>query len=568
MTRIEDARIPDTTWELLERRAIESPYRPAYLYRDSRGHWVSVDWASMHQHVSHVAAALARVNVTRGVYVGILLPTTPLWELIANALRRNAAVVVGLDIHAGPETIADIINDCRVSLVVTDTARIESIPPRVITVVVDPLVGQHSENVYQLDSLVRESKLHDGASSQPPRPEGSDIAAVIYTSGTTGEAKGIPYRHEQIMAGCRALVSAYEELGPEDRTVCWLPFSALFQRMVNLVSTACGMTTYYVEEPYSIFDRICEIRPTFFVGVPRFFEKLEAALVQAPTSPLRDSLRSVKYMVSGSAPLPMDVLKSLNSMGITVLEAYGLSENTVPLAVNRLKDHRFGSVGKPLAPNEVVLAEDGEVLVRGVGVFAGYLGQTSNDVPVANRESFTDDDFYRTGDLGRFDEEGFLHLTGRKRELIKTSTGRRIAPAKIEAVYGRCPSVDQAIVIGDGRKYLTALLTLRPNAAGRWLGPTVSNPLSADQDRIGEETLVCELFSELETAGRSLAAEEQIHSFGILPRPLVVGEEITTSQKLRRSFIADRYATLINRLYDHTPPCILFASSDEVCKTN
>ncbi len=572
MDRISSDVIPPTISGLLERRNARTPREDAFFHREppETGGWSRVKWGDLYTQVLQFSDALRHVGVAPGTRVAILLGLDPIWEAIAHAVYRNRAVLVSLDMATGANDIGKILQHCGVSTLVTDTRgwkklEKESTVDATVTTVLangDPNSPRTKGCLY-LERLIAESERR-AAFAEQRLPAPDDLATIVYTSGTTGEAKGIAYRHEQVMAACGALVEAYGELGPEDRTVCWLPLSAMFQRMANLLSMACGMTTYFVEDPRSILQQLEEIQPSFFIGVPRFYEKLENALSSGESSlPLARSLQQTKLMISGSAPIPVNILRSLQRRGLSVREAYGLSENTVPVALNRLSDYRFGSVGKPLPPNEVVLADDGEVLVRGLGVFEGYVG----DGP--SQDLFNADGFYRTGDIGRFDEDGFLFLIGRKRDLIKTSTGRRIGPSRIEAAYAQCGSIDQILVIGEGRKYLAAIVVVSPDAADRLRGEPLrggagdASTNAEMRSQTSVESDAGDLLAEWLAAGESLGPEEQIQAFGVLPHPFRE-DEVTTSQKLRRSVIQRRYSALIDRIYAQRTPCIVIASEDDL----
>ena len=314
------------------------------------------------------------------------------------------------------------------------------------------------------------------------------------------------------------MVDEFPDLGESNRLMCWLPMAPLFQRMLNLVAFASRSPTYFVENPRDIMARVAEVRPTAFASVPRFYEKLHDGIQErlaaqsglqrrlvaaalsagsevsqcarggvAPTWSLRMRhavlnylvLRrirsamggSMKWMISGSAATPVWLLEFFDSIGLLVLEAYGVTENPVPIAANRSNAHRFGSVGRPFRLNEVRLSDESEVLVRGPAMFREYRGEGRPP------ERFTSDGFYRTGDQGRFDEDGFLYLTGRVAEMIKTTTGRRISPVAVEAVYSRCEYVDEIVVLGNNRPYLVALVGLNLPAVRKTFGTPV-----ADQD--------------------------------------------------------------------------------------
>jgi long-chain acyl-CoA synthetase len=247
---------------------------------------------------------------------------------------------------------------------------------------------------------------------------------------------------------------------------------------------------------------------------------------------------NIKWMITGSAAAPVWLLEFFHGIGLPLLEAYGITENPVPIAANRPYAYRFGSVGKPFSINHLRLSADGEVLVKGPALFRGYRGEDTA------RALFTDDGFYRTGDLGRLDEDGFLFLTGRLAELIKTSTGRRVSPVGIEEIYRRCRYIEHVVVIGNNRPYLTALVT--PNAAAiraalRREDTEAALP-SADMLRVIEP--------EFANLANHLARHEQVRTVRLLPEPLAAENgTLTATLKLRRAVIETRYAALIEEMY-------------------
>jgi long-chain acyl-CoA synthetase len=424
-------------------------------------------------------------------------------------------------------------------------------------------------------------------------PGPDDLATLVYTSGTTGSPKGIAYTHRQLLLACGAVLEEFRLEGP-NRVLCWLPMAPLFQRMMNLVAFASATTTYFVEDPRQVMESLREVKPTLFVGVPRFYEKLHdgirARLAEAPAWRRRlvaaamaarapqaharhpqarlshrqrvkhaildrlvlRRIRQVvggemKWMISGSAPMSPGALEFFDRLGLLILEAYGLSEDAVPIAANRPWDHRLGSVGKPFALNDIRVARDGELLVRGPGVFLGYHREGRPE------ERFTVDGYYPTGDYARLDDDGFLYLIGRKTEMIKTSTGRRISPSTLEAVYRQSPFIDDIVIVGDRRPHLAALVSVNRQALE---GEARRSGLSLP-DAPGLATLpfVRDLVRrQLDATGRDLAAYEQIGSFAILAEPLSVANgDLTTTLKPRRDAIAHRYRSVIEELYRQAP---------------
>ena len=258
----------------------------------------------------------------------------------------------------------------------------------------------------------------------------------------------------------------------------------------------------------------------------------------------------LRFIITGSAPTPVWLLEYFHRMGVLVLEAYGLSENAVPMAANRPEAFRFGSVGRAFGLNDLRIADDGEILVRGPGVFDGYVGNE-----VAPAEVFAPGGFYHTGDLGRIDGDGFLFVTGRKSEAFKTSTGRWVAPAEVEAIYKAIPYVEQIVVVGRGRHFPVALLTIDERllakcleASGRAtsVGPGRLDPASMPAIR-------SQIEADFDAAGSDLAAHERIRRFDFLPAPLTFESgELTPSLKMRRHVIEARHRRLIDHLYTET----------------
>ncbi len=586
--------MPGTIPELLRHQAAARPGAVACCRRAGPGRWLPSTWQEVWDEIGRAAAALSALGLARGDRLAVLAPSRRDWLVAEMAGMLAGAAVVGVDPHALPEDIQLILNHSGARGLVVDRAeRLAQLPACRGLRFVAALEGAEGTV-----GGARVLSWRDLLARQPPgphedghRPAPDDPAALIYTAGTTGTPKGIEYTHRQVLVACQAMLEAFPQIEEGDTTICWLPMAHLFQRMMNLVAVARGLTIYFLEDPRQIMAAVREVEPSAFVAVPRFYEKLHegirAQLAQAsgwrrrlidaalaagaewaraerqgarPPWPLRlrhgllDRLvlrrvrrkamgRNLKFMITGTAPTPAWLLEFFHALGWLVLEAYGLSENTVPMAANRPTAYRFGSVGRPFPANEIAFADDGEILVRGPGVFRGYAGEAPGAGP------FTPDGYYRTGDYGRLDEGGFLYLQGRKAEIIKTSTGRRIAPARVEAAYRQSPCLDQVVVFGDGRKHLVALVGLNAGAVAAALARAgVAAPAP---DQLAQSAAVRDLVrSELDACGRELAPHEQVRAFAILAEPLsLTAGELTPTLKLRRSHIAARHAALIDALY-------------------
>ena len=407
-------------------------------------------------------------------------------------------------------------------------------------------------------------------------------ATIIFTSGTTGSAKGIVYTHRQIVMATASILRTFADIEPGSRMACWLPLSNLFQRMLNFCAIARGAQIYYVRQPQEIMRHVVAIRPDVFIGVPRFYEKLHAGIVDqidgmpAPRrraalwglrvgSRYRSDLRSgrgagialqlthaladrlvlrrirgamggnLRYMISGSAPMPRWLLERFEAIGWRVFEAYGLSENVIPVAANSPAAHRLGTVGRVMPGNEVRLAEDGELWVRGPGVCTGYLGDE------AASHATDADGYLATGDYATIDADGFVTLTGRKSDLFKTSTGRRIAPAAVEAALRAIPYVEHAVLLGSGRPFAVAILAV---SGGRLRGSAAlgaASSLADNRDAIVAD--VQRVLAEFPDYQRPSGLLVTTRAFGI------DSGELTANLKLRRQGIAERFASALDELY-------------------
>ena len=571
--------------ELLRTRAEQTPDAIATYHRDAEGRWAPTTWSGVWEAVQRTASAFRALGFTRGSRLAILARTCREWQIAEMGAILAGGAVLGIDVHAAPEQIATILETAGVrGLVVDNDASLARIPQGVrsrlaFLVAIDTALSDHSSDVLTWDAIA----THPIASMDDSTGSPADAVMVIYTSGTTGASKAIEYTHEQVLIACRSMLDEFPDFAGS-RLVSWLPMAALFQRMLNLLAIAGQSVTYFVEDPRQIIANLKEIRPTVFTSVPRFYEKVYEGIQEqiaaqqglprrlaraaleagaawsrcqrsgtAPGLALRirhavldrlvlQRIRAVmggeiKWMISGSAAAPVWLLDFYHSIGLLVLEAYGITENPVPIAANHPNEFRFGSVGRPFAANQVRLADDGEVLVKGPALFESYIGESRP------RDRMTADGFYRTGDFGRFDVDGFLYLTGRVAELIKTTTGRRISPAAIEGVYRQSRYVDQIVVVGNDRPHLVALVVANQAAIDTAMQGSTSDGRSAH----AAKGLIDE---DLKRLGSQLSRHERIRAFALLPEPLAVERgELTPTLKFRRDRIEARYLAMIGEMY-------------------
>ncbi len=570
---------PPVLTDYYRRRAAQAPDTPAYFsLRD--GAWSPVTWAEFMHGAEQAARKLTGLGIARGSRLGLMAPTGLDWETLQVAALLCGAAVVGLDAHDQPARLADIVHVSGLNgLVVGDAASFARLPVEAVKGL-SFVLCLSDEPVPETCPVrwIRRTVFLGFKGTEPAEgPAPTTVATIIFTSGSTGAPKGIAYTHAQVCLAVEGILEAFPGISARDRLVCWLPLSNLFQRMINFCAAGRGAQTYFVADPRSIMSHLPAIRPQVFIAVPRFFEKLnegiERELAGRPVAarafvgwalrvgdraararregrmpglvtrlslPLAERvlrrLRAIlggeiRFMVSGSAPFPRWLLERFHAMGLLVLEAYGLSENVVPNAINRVDDYEFGSVGRVLAANELRIAEDGEVLVRGAGVFGGYLDQTGESPLDA-------EGFLHTGDLGEITPLGHLRLTGRKSEVFKTSTGRKIAPTAVEARLKRIPGIDHAVVFGAGRKAIVALLTPAPEVAGGLV----------------DEVAFADFARGLAAGVRRAMAGEQDY---LRPAGLLVARsgftidsgELTSNLKLRRKVIEERQRAALDALF-------------------
>jgi long-chain acyl-CoA synthetase len=584
---------------MLSRRVAASPSKEAFRYvEDDR--WVSLSWSQTKDKVFQLAAGMLSLGIGPEDRVAIASNTRMEWVLADLAIMCAAGATTTIYPSTQHEDVCYVLADSQSKVVIAeDDLQVEK--------VVDHL-NELPEllQIVQLDGKVDHPKVigwadleklgRDHLDAQPTAVddviaaiEPEDLATLIYTSGTTGRPKGV-----RLVQDCwtylGASVEAFDIISADDLQYLWLPLSHVFGKALIAIQLYIGFTTAVDGRIDKIVENLAEVKPTFMCGAPRIFEKVRARVITTAShgvkakifdwafgvgrkvSPVRlageepsgllalqyrlaDRLvfskikarmgGKIRFFVSGSAPLSPEVQQWFHAAGLLVLEGYGLTETSAVSCVNNPRATRFGTVGPPIPGTQVTIADDGEILVKGPGVMRGY-----HNAAEATAEALKDG-WFATGDIGELDEKGYLRITDRKKDLIKTSGGKYIAPQKVEGVLKAvCPYLSQVIVHADGRKYATALITLDPEAIEGWAKEDGLSYSSVAELARSQE--VHDLIDGFVAQGnQQLERWETIKKFEILATELSVDEgEVTPSLKVRRKAVEKKYADVLNSMYD------------------
>lgn len=572
--------------------ARERGEQPALRWREGE-QWRTTTWVEHAERVARAAAGLRAIGVGAGDRVVLLLRNRPEFHVVDLAAVALRATPVSIYNSSSPEQVAYVVGHCRARVVVVEqdlhpmVEQVRDQLPHLEHVIV---VGAGGDSTY--DDLLAAEGVDLAEAAQAI--EQDDLATVIYTSGTTGPPKGVMIDHRNVLHQVAAVDRLWDTTLPEgehERRLSFLPMAHIAERVTThyaALHRGCEVTTCPDLAGLGLY--LGQTRPHVVFGPPRVWEKLKAgieaavgaqgeqagqrfafgldvgrqvAAKRAADEPLPDDLAQLwaavdekfvgvrglvgldaaQFAVTGAAPIPIEVIEFFRGLGVPFCEVYGMSENTgaMTLDVHRVKP---GTVGRPLPGVEVRIAEDGEVLCRGEIVFRGYLGD-----PERTRETLGDDGWLRTGDIGVLDEEGYLRIVDRKKELIITAGGKNISPANIEAALKTIPLVGQACVIGDGRPYLSALLTLDPDAAPAWAARHGKQgmdlvALAADED------VRAAVAAQLEAVNARFSQVERVKRFALLSEEWLPDTEVLTpTMKLKRRGVHGQYADVIAGLY-------------------
>ncbi len=561
------------------------------------------------EQVRDLSLGLGAIGVAPGDRVAILAESRPEWLLTDVAVLTAGAVTVPVYPTLSAGQARHILQDCGAKVVVASNRlqldklqEIRHLVPSLECVVVIDEAAEHAgASVLSLATVIARGhqrmaaewgagrEYRDAARAIMP----DRLATIIYTSGTTGQPKGVMLSHGNLVSNMRAATTVLD-VDHHDVALSFLPLSHSFERMASYVYLFAGVTMIFAESMDTVGRDIASVRPTLITGVPRAYEKMQARVferalagpparaalfrwaIKAGTAKSRATLRGravgpltalkasladrlvfskiraalggrIRFVISGSAPLGVDTAEFFHAVGVPVLEGYGLTETAPILTVNPPDAPRVGTVGKPVEGVEIRIASDGEILARGSNLMAGYYNN-----PGATAEAVRDG-WFHTGDIGQLDAAGYLTITDRKKDVLVTSGGKKIAPQPIEAVLKRSPLVSEAIVLGDRRKYAVALIAPDFRELERRLRDLGRPP--GEREELVTRPDILALYQEIVDAlNHELSQFERIKKIALLPTEFTIESgELTPTMKIRRKVIEEKWRQVIERLYADSP---------------
>jgi long-chain acyl-CoA synthetase len=538
--------------------------RPVFYTRDGEG-WRSKTWNDYEEQVHDAACAFLAKGLTRGASVAILAGNIPEWSIVDIAAIAAGGVGVGIYPTSSTEQCEYIVNHSDAEYLFVDTyeqyekATNTSTPlPKLKEIIIAEKIDETSVELVEkkncisvdvkyipvthLEDFLRFGRKHREEMMTRVEEIGlnadfDDTAIMVYTSGTTGEPKGAILSHRYILNSVESL-SRSVPIHETDVAFSYLPgchvaerISGIYNRLYN------GTPAYFVNDLSRLYEYMLEVRPTVFASLPRFFEKIHAATVakhgtgKIDPQIVNDAFGGrMRLLTSGGAPLPNEIAQFFADAGLPILQAYGLTEN-ICVAFNTVAEHKFGTVGKAMPMCEARIAEDGEILVKSPMMFSGYY-----KAPEKTAEMFDAEGWLKTGDLGVLDEDGFLKITGRKKEIIVLSSGKNIAPALVENLVKESHLISHCMLYGDGRSYCVALITVNETEAANMCREEIQGFVEQAVQR----------------ANSRVSSSEQIKRFTILDRDFSADhDEVTPTMKLKRTVVAEHFRNVIDKLYEN-----------------
>ncbi|MFJ4027038.1 AMP-dependent synthetase/ligase [Paenarthrobacter sp. NPDC089989] len=589
--------------DLLLERCSKDPFGTLYAHKTANG-WLNVNASRFQADVNALAKGLIAGGLNAGDPVAVLSHSSFEWTMVDFAIWMAGGVTVPIYETSSPSQIEWILVDSGARRIfVEDTGKAElvrSVVDKSAALGDDPVTIIRMEHEGEVPNLTSLAAVGSGITDTELERQRSaatlaDVASIVYTSGTTGKPKGCEITHGNFVLVARNVIPFLPQLlmQQDARTLMFLPLAHVLARAVQVVCLSAGVTLGHSAGASGLMADLGAFKPTFLLAVPRIFEKVYAgaghkaamsgksALFSAASATaveystavdlasrgqgkgpglllrmkhavfnrlLYPKVREVfggevGYTVSGASPLSLRENHFFHGAGVPVLEGYGLTETTAPCTVNTPTMSRIGTVGIPLPGTTIRVASDGEVLVKGIGVFKGYHAN-----PAATEEAFVDG-FFRTGDLGELDQDGFLTITGRKKDLLVTAGGKNIAPAPLEEKLREHQLVGQAVVVGDGRPFVAALVSLDPEGLADWCAENKTGALSL-QEAAADARVRAAVQSAVDEANKLVSAAESIRKFEFINAGLSIESgHLTPSLKLKRAAVVNDFSPLVDRLY-------------------
>ncbi|MCU1264878.1 MAG: Long-chain-fatty-acid CoA ligase (AMP-forming) [Acidobacteria bacterium] len=588
-------------YSLFRERVAQYRDRDVFFVRED-DHWKGISWDVFDREARAFASALIVSGLQKGGSVAILMGNVPAWPISDLGTILAGGVSVGLYPTSSAEQCQYVINHSDAEFVLVDSPlqldKVLSVQASLVTVksiiALDESLARDNPGVMSYQQFLQVGAEHLSATSEvvemrAGNAQPDDTVIMVYTSGTTGLPKGACLSHRYVINSVESLHQVIP-FSDSDVAFSYLPYCHVAERISGLYNRLyAGASAYFVNDPTKLWDYMMELGPRMFPSLPRFFEKVHARIVadleqdtpeeqrrfadvltlgrqisrlrqnradipqgltqeyDRVAGPVLERVRRyfggrIEFATSGGAPLPTEIAEFFDALSIPLLQAYGLTEN-VCVAFNRPDDYRFGTVGPPMPGCSVRIADDGEILVQSEMMFSGYYKE-----PDKTAEVFRDG-WLLTGDLGELDADGFLRITGRKKEIIVTSTGKNISPALIENLLKEHHLISHALVYGDGKSYLVSLLTLNQLETESFAR---SHGIGyADFAELTRNKNVIELVGRI-VAGvnNRVSSTEAIRKFAVLDHDLTIeADEITPTSKIKRTIVSERYRDILERLY-------------------
>lgn len=572
------------------------------ISRKVDGKYAGITYAELKEQTRSFAFGLTELGIGKGDKVAILSENRPEWVYADFAILGLGAVDVPLYPSLTSDSVEFILNNSEAKGIIVSTklqlTKLLKIKDKCrylnFIVLLNEKDKTETKNLHTFSEVQNlgnnlRAKHPDYFKDSLKLAKENDLCTIIYTSGTTGEPKGVMLSHKNILSNVNSALATYP-ISKDDIFLSFLPLCHIFERMGGFYTAfASGATVYYAESIESVAQNLIEVKPTLMTTVPRLFERIYSKIIKNVESqpakkqkiffwaletgreyakakkknsiPLTLSLKHaladklvfqkirektggrLKFFISGGAALSRDLGEFFEAAGIIILEGYGLTESSPVISANKLDDYKFGSVGKPFSGVEVKIASDGEILARGPNIMQGYYkNKKETDETII-------DGWLHTGDIGVFDAEGFLVITDRKKHLFKTSAGKYIAPTPIESMFLASKYIDQFVLIGDRRMFLTALIVPDFEAIKEY-ADSHNIAYKKVEELTKDEEIYKLLENEMDHFQKKLANYERVRKFALLDQPFSIESgEITPKLSVKRKFVEERYKNIIDTMY-------------------